>query len=157
MAERLLSWLSPVYSDTRGDKHALLVSQMELKAAAALCDPSFLLVFFSPNLSRSLRQTSGCLPSQEGLQYCLWMGVKTCTACPSILIMEVSQPSLKERQPRVSSPLCRPALNAPFHHVQPLFFFNRRPSERLKLIYINDDSVGFRSVCCSTNPSLLLR
>lgn len=35
--------------------------------------------------------------------------------------IKVSQPSLKECRPRMSPPLCCPAVNAAFHHVQPLF------------------------------------
>lgn len=83
MAGRLLSWLSPEYRDTRAEKHTRLISPMRLKAANASCEPSFL-PFFPLSC---LRQTFACLPSQEGLQPWLWMGVEVCPASHSILII----------------------------------------------------------------------
>lgn len=87
MVGRLLLWLSPEYRDTHGEKHTPLISQMELKAVTAACDSScsFLLFFGAPvSLSEAeLRM----LPSQEGLQHWLWMGVKACTVCPSVFII----------------------------------------------------------------------
>ena len=51
----------------------------ELIVAAASC--------FFTNLSHSVREASGCLPSHGGLQYLLWVGVEACTMCQSILII----------------------------------------------------------------------
>lgn len=51
----------------------------ELIVAAASC--------FFTKLSHSLREASGCLPSQGGLQYLLWVGVEARAMCQSILII----------------------------------------------------------------------
>lgn len=85
MAGRLLSWLSPEYRDTHGEKHTPLISQMELKAVTVIPRALFFCSFRTPvSLTEAdLRM----LPSQEGLQHWLWMGVKTCTVCRSVFII----------------------------------------------------------------------
>lgn len=92
---------------------------MELKAAS--CGTSIFFFLFT-NLSHSLRQTFGCLPSQGGLQYRLRMGVNACTAVSvNFNQIKVSQPSLKECRDCIRSSRCCRASNAAFHHFQSLF------------------------------------
>lgn len=69
-----------IYTHAHTLTHACMgLNGRELIVAAASC--------FFTNLSYSLREASGCLPSQGGLQYLLWVGVEACTMCQSILII----------------------------------------------------------------------
>lgn len=99
MAGRLL-WLSPEYRDPGSEKHTLLISQMELKAATASRDPSFSSVFFfSTNLSRSPRQTFHASPPRRVFN----IGYGWVWRHRVSVDLKVSGPSLKSFQPPVSS------------------------------------------------------